>query len=66
MTIYRAGRDRTYQVLVYALLEERSLGLLSQEEFDRRHKELIKTCYHEDPPMRYEGNPHMGLTRNRA
>lgn len=56
MTKYASGgRDRTYQVLMVALLEEKKIGLLTQEEFDRRHKEIIHSCYHEDPPPFWEG-----------
>lgn len=40
MTESQRVRLRTYQVAAMALLEERKLGLLTEDEFSKRHKEL--------------------------
>jgi len=37
--------DRTYRVLAVAILEERRVGLLSKDEFNKRHREIFELCY---------------------
>lgn len=39
--------DRSYRVLMHALLEEKRLKLITKEEFDKRHREIFKDCYGE-------------------
>jgi hypothetical protein len=36
----KMAKLRTYQVQMVALLEEKSIGLLTDDEFSKRHKEL--------------------------
>lgn len=36
----RVAKLRTYQVAAMALVEEKSIGLLTDDEFNKRHKEL--------------------------
>ena len=40
-----AAKQRTYQVLATALLEEKRVGLLTEAEFTQRHKELIEDIF---------------------
>lgn len=40
-----AAKKRSYQVLAHALAEEKRLGLLSDEEFDKRHEELMRQIF---------------------
>ena len=46
--ITKKARDRAYHAAAHALLEERRALAMSDEEFDRRHREIIKNCYGED------------------
>lgn len=46
--ITKKARDRAYHAAAQALLEERRTLAMSDEEFDRRHREIVKYCYGED------------------
>ena len=47
-SITKKARDRAYHVAAQALLEERRVLAMSDEEFDRRHREIVKNCYGEE------------------
>ena len=47
------ARDRVYQVQAHALLEERRVTGMSDEEFDKRHREIIKNCYGKNEKANY-------------
>lgn len=40
-----AQKQRTYQVLALALAEEKRLGLLTEAQFDLRHKEMMEEIF---------------------
>lgn len=42
-----AAKKRTYQVLATALVEERRIGLITKEEFTKRHRELLADIFEE-------------------
>ena len=46
--ITKKARDRAYHAAAHALLEGRRELAMSDEEFDRRHREIVKNCYGED------------------
>ena len=46
--VTKKERDRAYHAAARALLEERRMLAMSDEEFDRRHREVVKTCYGEE------------------
>lgn len=48
MASTQTQKKRTYQVLGMALAEEKRLGLLTEEEFSQRHRELLEDIFGRD------------------
>jgi hypothetical protein len=46
--IGKKARDRVYHVQAHALLEERRVTGMSDEQFDKRHREIMASCYGDD------------------
>jgi hypothetical protein len=38
-------KDRNFQVMIYGILKEKELGLLSKDEYLLRYKEARNICY---------------------
>ena len=46
--ITKKARDSAYHAAAHTLLEERRALAKNDEEFDRRHREIVRNCYGED------------------
>lgn len=38
-------KDRNFKVMIYGILKEKELGLLSKDEYLQRYKEARNICY---------------------